>query len=185
MGCRGKRKKSDSTTQNRGIVTEHSVREIQQALHDSWLFNQRSGIMVPNVSWGLLSYEADLVDINRSGYMTEVEIKRSFEDFKKDLSKKHNHDDERVYYFYYCVPEAIYNKVIGFLDEKYEVKPNNKKPAVLLYNENLNIEYKNYGNTTAMHKDGVRYRKLFLEEQLTVARLGTLRYWKRETKIKK
>lgn len=162
------------------LATEHTVREIQQALHDTWLFNKRSDIMVPNVSWGLLPYEADFVDINKSGYLTEIEIKRSFEDFKKDFSKKHNHDDERVYYFYYCVPESIYDKVVQFLDKKFEGKPNFRKPAVLYYNENLNIEYKNYGCTTAMHKDGVRYRKLFLEEQLTVARLGTLRYWKQE-----
>jgi len=178
MGVRGKRKTSDSATQKSGIVTEHTVREIQQALHDSWLFNKRSDIMVPNVSWGLLPYEADFVDINRSGYLTEVEIKRSFKDFKKDFNKSHSHDDERVYYFYYCVPEVIYDKVIEFLEEAYKGKPNYLKPAVLYYNEELGIGYKNYGSTVAMHKDGVRYRKLFLEEQLTVARLGTLRYWK-------
>jgi hypothetical protein len=184
MGTRGKRKNSDSTTQKSGIVTEHTVREIQQALHDSWLFNQRSDIMVPNVSWGLLPYEADFVSINRSGYLTEVEIKRSFEDFKKDFSKKHNHDDERVYYFYYCVPEAIYDKIIAYLDEKYEGKRNYEKPAVLYYDENLGIHDAGYGFKDAMHKDGVRYRKLFLEEQLTVARLGTLRYWKQENSKK-
>ena len=162
------------------LATEHTVREIQQALHDSWLFNQRSDIMVPNVSWGLLPYEADFVDINKSGYLTEIEIKRSFEDFKKDFTKKHSHDDERVYYFYYCVPEAIYDKVVEFLDKKYEGKPKYAKPAVLYYTEELGIGYKNYGSKVAMHKDGIRYRKLFLEEQLTLARLGTLRYWKTE-----
>ncbi len=185
MGCRGKRKNSDSATPKSGVVTQHTVREIQQALHDSSLFNQRSDIMVPNVSWGLLPYEADFVDINRNGYMTEVEIKRSFEDFKKDFNKSHSHDDERVYYFYYCVPEAIYDKVIEFLDEKYESKPNYLKPAVLYYDEKLEIHNTGYGSVCAMHKNGVRYRKLFLEEQLTVARLGTLRYWKQETKIEK
>ena len=138
--------------------------------------------MVPNVSWGLLPYEADFVCVNRSGYLTEIEIKRSFEDFKKDFSKKHNHDDERVYYFYYCVPESIYDKVVEFLEKKNEGKPKYQKPAVLSFDENLQISYKNYGDKIAMHKNGVRYRKLFLEEQLTVARLGTLRFWKQEQK---
>lgn len=55
--------------------------------------------MIPNLSWGLLDYEADFVAISKSGYMTEVEIKRSFEDFKADFSKKHKHDAEQVYYF--------------------------------------------------------------------------------------
>lgn len=153
-----------------------TVTEIQLALRNCFLFNQRSDIMVPNVSWGLLPYEADFVSVSRSGYMTEVEIKRSFQDFKKDFTKEHNHDDERVYRFYYCVPESIYEKVTAYLDEKYEGKSKFDKPAVLVYDETPYVGYKNYGSPYAMHKVGVRYRKLFLEEQLTVARLGQLRY---------
>ena len=91
--------------------TKLSVRQIQLALYNSPLFNKRSDTMATNISWGLLNHEADFVSMNRSGYLTEVEIKRSWEDFKADFKKDHEHKDERVYRFFYCVPEGILEKV--------------------------------------------------------------------------
>lgn len=85
--------------------TELSIEQILLGLRNSTLWNKRNDIMIPNLSWGLLDYEADFVVLSKSGYLTEVEIKRSFADFKADFKKAHKHDDERVYYFYYCVPE--------------------------------------------------------------------------------
>lgn len=115
--------------------------------------------MIPNLSWGLLAYEADFVIISKTGYMTEVEIKRSLADFKADFHKSHTHDAEQVYYFYYCVPEKIYDKAIEFLHHRKLGDYNTDYPAVLYYTE------------TGKH------RKLFIEEILQVARLGQLRYW--------
>ena len=48
----------------------------------------RNEIAIPNLSWGMLPYEADLVVINKTGYMREYEIKRSFQDLKADFKKK-------------------------------------------------------------------------------------------------
>ena len=75
--------------------------------------------MIPNLSYGLLPYEADFVVISKAGYLTEVEIKRSWQDFKADFKKDHKHDAEQVYYFYYCVPESIVDKVVDFLKAQY------------------------------------------------------------------
>lgn len=91
--------------------TSLTVTQIQLALHNSGLWNKRSDIMVPNLSWGFLPYEADFVVMTKSGYLTEVEIKRSWEDFKADFNKVHRHDDERIYHFFYCVPITIFDKV--------------------------------------------------------------------------
>ena len=77
--------------------TKLSIEEILVALHESRIWNKRSDMFVPNLSWGLLNHEADLVIVNKTGYLTEVEIKRSWEDFKADFNKKHTHNDERVY----------------------------------------------------------------------------------------
>ena len=99
--------------------TKLTVDEIQIALRNSGIWNKRQDIFIPNLSWGLLDYEADLVIITKAGYLTEVEIKRSWEDFKADFKKTHKHDDPRVYKFYYCVPESILDRVIDFLREKY------------------------------------------------------------------
>ena len=56
--------------------TKLTVDEIQIALRNSGIWNKRQDIFIPNLSWGLLNYEADLVIITKSGYLTEVEISR-------------------------------------------------------------------------------------------------------------
>ena len=76
--------------------TKLTVDEIELAIVNSTLFNKRRDIIVPNVSWGLLNHEADMVIMTPSGYLTEIEIKRSWEDFKADFKKGHKHDDERI-----------------------------------------------------------------------------------------
>lgn len=155
--------------------TNLTIEEIEIALYNSGIWNKRRDIMIPNLSWGLLNYEADFVVITKAGYLTEVEIKRSWEDFKADFKKKHNHDDKRVYMFYYCVPKSIVNRVEEYLKE-YDFET-----AILTYDENGIIERK---NGWLSYKGG---RKLFIEEQLTVARLGCMRLWnlkEKNTKLK-
>ena len=152
--------------------TKLSVRQIQLALYNfSPLFNKRSDTMATNISWGLLNHEADFVSMNRSGYLTEVEIKRSWEDFKADFKKDHGHKDERVYRFFYCVPEGILEKVKDFFMEKFP--RNSDRPAVLYYTEQGCI---------GIEKIGIAYtaggRKLFIEEQLQLAKLSAKRFWK-------
>lgn len=164
--------------------TKLTIQQIHLALRNSGLWNPRTDIMIPNLSWGLLPYEADFVVVSKSGYLTEVEIKRSWEDFKADFKKKHNHDAEQVYYFYYCVPVSIIGKVKEFLMEKYGEGYSLCAPAVLWYDENGKVREAIDDNLRCfgMHyassiSPNVKHRKLFLEEQLTVARLGQLRYW--------
>lgn len=134
--------------------------------------------MVPNVSWGLLDYEADFIIMTPNGYLTEIEIKRSFEDFKADFKKGHHHNDERIYHFYYCVPESIKDKVIEFLDENFKCTDN--KPALLTYDNLGHITKERYGYSGAYRNKKVR--KLFLEEQFKLARLAAFRYWGDEEK---
>lgn len=147
--------------------TTLSINEIILALRNCGLWNKRSDIMIPNLSWGLLPYEADFVVISKSGYLTEVEIKRSWSDFLADFKKKHKHDAEQVYYFYYCVPEKITEQVVEYLRQK-------ELPlAVLSYNDSGVVKSIGYGYSSLNGK----HRKLFIEEQLTIARLGQLRFW--------
>jgi hypothetical protein len=145
--------------------TKLSVLEIQRAIAN--YFEPRKNIIVPNVSFGLLSYEADMLVLNRSGYLTEVEIKRSWSDFMADFKKKHKHNDRLVKFFYYAVPRSILEKVEAVLNEK-EIRC-----GLLVYFENCSVSTaKKCGNVVY---DG---RKLFIEEQLQLARLGTMRLWK-------
>lgn len=122
--------------------------------------------MIPNLSYGLLDYEADFCIISKSGYLTEVEIKRSWADFIADFKKAHTHNDQRVYNFYWCLPISLMDKAKAFLIEKY----GNAVPATLFYDESGNIK----GGGGWASKGG---RKLFIEEQLKVAKLCALRMW--------
>ncbi|MCM1301982.1 MAG: hypothetical protein NC226_09710 [Bacteroides cellulosilyticus] len=151
------------------IDTNLSVKEIELALLD-WCGGERSNIAVPNVTTGLfwgLPFEADLLVMSKAGYVTEFEIKRSYTDFVADFKKDASaHNAPQIYNFYYVVPISIIEKVMKYLREYVE-----EEPAVLAYDETG--KFKNYGGYP-QRKGG---RKLFLEEQLKLARLGTLRYW--------
>jgi len=72
-------------------------------------FDSRANIIIPNVHWGLgLAYEADLVIVNPSRYVTEIEIKVSKGDIKADLSKKYYaHKSRKIKKFFYAVPENL------------------------------------------------------------------------------
>lgn len=173
MGLKSNLKKAN--TIKKGVCTELSVKEIQALLAEYW--GIRNNIIVPNVSWGLLDYEADLLVMNKTGYVTEVEIKRSWSDFLADFKKDENaHKSEIIYQFWYCVPDSIYKDCIEKLKEVY---PDNlDRPNVISYSDSGVL---NFHGKSASYCRG-KHRKLFLEEQLKLARLGTLRYWSSEFK---
>ena len=71
--------------------------------------NPRVNIIVPNVYWGLdLNYEADLICVSPAGYATEIEIKVSRGDIKRDLAKDHcAHNAGIIRRFFYAVPDYL------------------------------------------------------------------------------
>lgn len=183
------------------LDTNLTIEQIQSRLAQIDNFNLRRNIVVPNVSWGLLEYEADFVSLSKSGYLTEVEIKRSWEDFRKDFKKKHLHDDPRIAYFYYCVPKSIANKV---MDALYVVEPFDcgwRKYKITGIKEGVPtnaglITYDNHdweGNECEwIGIDFIAYagrrkaaRKLTDQEQLKLAHLGCMRVWDLKKKIAK
>jgi len=70
-------------------------------------FDRRTNLIVPNVSWGMFHYELDLVVLTPSGYATEIEIKVSKSDLKKDKEKFHNHENDMIKTLYFAIPEYI------------------------------------------------------------------------------
>ena len=145
----------------------------------------RNEIAIPNLYWGMLNYEADLVVINKTGYMREYEIKRSFKDLKADFKKKCYHDAEQVYQFFYVLPISIKEKALELFrmhqtDDAYikafgiSTECHESLPAVIFYNDDGYIVYR---TRFSGHLCG-NHRKLFLEEKLTITRLLSIRYWK-------
>ena len=52
--------------------TKLTVEQIQLAIYNSRIWNVRTDIFIPNLSFGMLEYEADLCILNKSGYLTEM-----------------------------------------------------------------------------------------------------------------
>ena len=158
------------------LDTKLSVKEIEDAIILHLTSGIRSNLIVPNVSWGMgINYEADLVVVSKSGYATEYEIKRSYSDFIADFHKdKKAHKAPWVYQFFYVLPLSIKDKVEVFI-ENARIKP----PAIFFYDEAGRFSKSNGGYS---YVEGGR--KMFLEEQLKIAKLGVMRYWSLRNKEK-
>ena len=75
--------------------TNRTLYEIEVALAKLPEFDYRKNIVVFNVQ-GIsrlmpIYHECDMLVCSKSGYLTEIEIKRSWSDFLADFKKKHNH----------------------------------------------------------------------------------------------
>jgi len=74
------------------------------------LFDPRRNIIVPRITGGYnkpFNHECDLLILSGSGYATEVEIKTSVSDLKKDFTKTHGHDSPYIRRLYYAMPAAM------------------------------------------------------------------------------
>lgn len=173
------------------IETRFSVEDITVLLRESGWWDKRASTIIPNLSWGLLNHEADFCVISKSGYLTEVEIKRSYEDLKKDFKKDVFHDDDRVSQFYYCLPISLKERAEKLFEEQkdklasfYGCEPNSITvehiPAVIYYDEDGKLTSVNPGWAGRFGS-----RKLFLEERDKIGRLMSLRYWDVVTKHNK
>ena len=160
--------------------TRRSLYEIEVALAKSDYFNFVRNTIAFNVH-GLSSslniwHECDMLVLSRSGYLTEIEIKRSWTDFMADFKKDHKHEGHGIIkYFYYCLPESLLDKAYEKLEELAI-----SYTGIVTYDENLNIQLRGHRKT---NNEGYSfhfieqhpYRKLFLEEQFQVARFGAMR----------
>lgn len=73
--------------QDKKIYSEKSItwQLCQRESPFSW---RKNFCCIPNVSWGFLPWEADLLICSKSGYLTEIEIKISATDWENDKKKK-------------------------------------------------------------------------------------------------
>lgn len=148
------------------------ITTIEMEVAVSLKFGVRTNIIVPNISWGLAGmHECDVFIIKSSGYCVEVEIKRSKSDLLADFKKGHHHKDRRIKEFYYCFPESM-------LKTCEELIP--KEAGIITCKRYENGVYARF------HRDPIpRFGalKLSKEEQLKVAKLGTMRIWSLKQKI--
>ena len=141
-------------------------------------FGIRQHIIVPNVSWGFFNHECDMFLIRKSGFGFEVEIKRTKSDMLADFKKRHGHRDRgnRIVQLYYAFPLELLPNVEDLVPEECGII------IVEKYGDRIG-EYRAYAR---MHRDAKRKKgakRLTQQEQLKIARLGTLRIWTLKEKL--
>ncbi len=139
--------------------------EIEIAVAKS--FGVRKYLIVPNVSWGLLPYEADLLILTSSAYLWEVEIKVSRHDLLRDRNKNHGHNSEKVRRLWFAIPEKL-ESCIEYVPERAGVLVIGKSGGIIERRPPMLNAHS---------------RKLSDEECFQFARLGALRIWGLKQKI--
>ena len=148
-------------------MNHETSKEIELAVA-RW-FGIRKYVIVPNVSWGFLPYEADLLLLTRSGCIWEVEIKVSHSDLLKDKKKRHNHDSDKVRQLWFAIPERLLVYVLH-IPERAGIIVVKKDGKVLRYRVPIS---------------NLHARPLSDDDRFQLARLGALRIWPLKEKIAK
>ena len=142
-----------------------TAKEIETRI--AFYFGTRANVIVPNVYWGLMPYECDMLVMPMSGHVYEIEIKVSKGDLVADKKKNHTHDSDRVRKLYFAIPEKL-EKHIEHIPAKAGILIVNKTGGVRKLREPE-------VNLTAI--------KLSAQEQFQLARLGAMRVWTLKHKL--
>lgn len=142
---------------------------IEMELALSRHFNRRANLIVPNISWGLNLHECDLLILSKAGFATEVEIKTSKADLKKDKEKQHGHYSEKIRRLYFAVPEKI--------SEEFALEHIPERAGLIVVNK------KGYCFEKKKCAVNTKARAFSDEERFKMARLGALRIWNLKLKL--
>lgn len=133
--------------------------EIEIAI--SRLFDHRQNMIIPNVWWGLgFNHECDLLVCTKAGYCTEIEIKTSRADLKRDGLKPHGHGDPRIRRIFFAIPEKLLAHK-DLIPEQAGIITISNGQATIVKNAVVNKQA----------------RSLKLEEMLHLGRLASMRIW--------
>jgi hypothetical protein len=140
-------------------------------------FYCRSHYVIPNVMRGMgFNHELDLLSINKATLTgTEIEIKVSRADLRKDLEKRHGHRDSRIKYLYFAGPESLKEALFELVPEDAGIITVFKKEPHESVNYQCTIRRRPKRN-----KCGYQFTD---NELMQLLRLGTMRYWMLQKKI--
>ena len=125
-----------------------------------------------------LWHECDVLVCTSVGYLTEIEIKRSYTDFLNDFKKGHNHKSDYIKYFYYCIPAKIKDKVLLFLSSYDNQNDWRAMAGVIIYSDEC--YWIDIVKSPTQNKEA---QKLSAEQMLYLARLGSMRVVSLKKKI--
>ena len=149
-----------------------NIYEIEVAIARSEQFNYIKKLVVYNVI-GMGSklpiwHECDVLVCTKAGYLTEIEIKRSWSDYLNDWKKDHDHSSKMIKYLYYCVPVKMKDKVLEHLSSLDESDWRSNAGLLVVDGEPRIYEMK----APQENKGAV---KLSDEQMFYLARLGSMR----------
>lgn len=134
----------------------------------SRLWGWRTNVIVPNISWGAGVHECDLLILSKAGWATEIEIKVSRSDLKKDAEKKHAHSSDKIKYLYFAIPNTLLN-CLEFIPER---------AGVIIITAYENEKYEGYHGEVFRHPEVNTSAKKWTEvERVNLGRLGCMRIW--------
>lgn len=136
------------------------------------LLNYRIYTIVPNVSWGLgLGHECDLLCYKDEKF-TEIEIKISMADLKKDFEKGHNHQSKYIHRLIYAFPESMLEKALPLIPESCGI-------ILIRIDENNNINQARarwYRKCRYKHKNAIPANILYKFMSLGCMRIWSLKH---------
>jgi len=152
-----------------------TAKEVQYALTYSQHspFYIRSHYVLPNVHWGMgFNHELDLLSITKPAFIgTEIEIKVSKSDLKRDLLKKHQHKDPRIRQLYFAGP-------VELEEAFFEYVP--KQAGIITVFKNTKTTWRSltYQCTVRRNAKPEKYFTAFTQKEVfELLRLGNMRYW--------
>ena len=135
--------------------------------------NHRQNLIVPNVSWGIFANrECDLIMLSSRDYATEIEIKVSKQDLKKDSKKRHNHISPLLARVYFAVPDKLEKLALEIIPDHaglYIIK------KVGYYGTNRSRNYRTTVHLSRECKRNKMAEKWTMEQRYQLARLGSMR----------
>ena len=152
-GTRGATGMDDAT------MNYETATEIERQV--AFWFGIRTHIIVPNVSWSMLPYEADMVILHQSRYADEVEIKISRSDLLRDKNKRHQHDSNKFRRLWFAIPRKL----------ELSISDIPTRAGVLIIENNGGV---NTFRNPEINKIAVKFTEA---QALNLARLGCMRMW--------
>jgi len=136
----------------------------------------RSHYVVREVEWGLgFHHRLDLLSIAMDTKIgTEIEIKISKGDLKRDLEKEHGHYDSRIRQLYFAGPIELQEAFFEFAPAEAGI--------ITVFYDSKRRWYPYQCTIRRRPKPRKSYRPFTDEEIFKLLRLGNMRYWSQFSK---
>lgn len=142
-----------------------TTRELEYAIYEKF-YKSTKAILVRSLAGMVVNHEADILLVSKNLYLTEIEIKISISDLKKETKKKHNHQDPKIKRLYFLVPTTILRNAIKLIPEDCGILG-----AYRTIRDTISIRVV---REPKVNKEAV---KISQDELVNIYRLQSLRYW--------